>query len=97
MSDITSQMLNNPMLQGLINNPELLRTVMRSNPAVSQVMQAVSIYKFVSCWEPLACLFWTKSISVPNASFFRKLHKEPSETIASCPIDLQTLCGCNIA
>lgn len=37
MQDYTSQLLNNPMLQGLMNNPELLRSVLTSNPVVSQV------------------------------------------------------------
>ncbi|KAK9800360.1 hypothetical protein WJX73_010174 [Symbiochloris irregularis] len=37
--DYTSQLLNNPMLQGLMNNPELLRSVLTSNPVVSQLME----------------------------------------------------------
>lgn len=37
MQDYTSQMLNNPMLQSLMSNPDLLRSVLRSNPAVNDV------------------------------------------------------------
>ncbi|KAK9820265.1 hypothetical protein WJX72_008285 [[Myrmecia] bisecta] len=38
--DAMSQMLNSPMMQQMMNNPELLRTLMQANPAVQQLMDS---------------------------------------------------------
>lgn len=37
MSDMVRQMRSNPMVQVMLNNPELLREALHNNPAIRQV------------------------------------------------------------
>lgn len=40
MSDMVRQMRSNPMVQVMLNNPELLREALHNNPAIRQVRNA---------------------------------------------------------
>ena len=35
------QMLNNPMMQAMMSNPDLMRTMLQSNPMIRQMTEAV--------------------------------------------------------
>lgn len=37
MQDSIAQMMNSPIMQNMLNNPELLRTMFQANPAVRDV------------------------------------------------------------
>lgn len=37
MQQAMSQMMNNPMMQSVLNDPEMLRNMFSSNPAIQQV------------------------------------------------------------
>lgn len=38
MQQAMSQMMNNPMMQSVMNDPEMLRNMFSSNPAIQQVI-----------------------------------------------------------
>lgn len=40
MQEQLQQMLNNPMMQSVLNNPEMLRSIFQSNPVVRDVRGA---------------------------------------------------------
>lgn len=39
MQEHVAQMLNNPMMQAVLNNPDLLRSIFQSNPAIRNLME----------------------------------------------------------
>jgi len=42
MQQAMSQMMNNPMMQSVLNDPEMLRNMFSSNPAIQQVCMSSS-------------------------------------------------------
>jgi ubiquilin len=43
MQQAMSQMMNNPMMQSVLNDPEMLRNMFSSNPAIQQVCASSQI------------------------------------------------------
>lgn len=41
MQQIMGQMMNSPMMQSVMNNPEVLRNMLQSNPAIAQVQHCL--------------------------------------------------------
>ena len=51
------QMLNNPMMQAMMSNPDLMRTMLQSNPMIRQMTEAVGAGVLDNPWnEVQTCL-----------------------------------------
>ena len=49
MQQAMSQMMNNPLMQHVMNDPEMLRNMFSSNPAIQQVHTAFLGFDLVHC------------------------------------------------
>lgn len=52
MQQAMSQMMNNPMMQNVLNDPEMLRNMFSSNPAIQQVCAQCYL---VTCFQRHLC------------------------------------------
>lgn len=82
MQQAMSQMMNNPMMQSVLNDPEMLRNMFSSNPAIQQVNAC-----FGTCWQKDFCwqncklvckstklLFWCLQLMDRNPEFAQVLN-----------------------
>lgn len=64
MQQAMSQMMNNPMMQNVLNDPEMLRNMFSSNPAIQQVHTYCCFLASYSALLDSCC----RPVSRPNLS-----------------------------
>ena len=52
--EMMQQIMNSPLMQTMMNDPELMRNMLSQNPAISQVALLASWAHI--CWLSLACM-----------------------------------------
>ena len=53
MQQIMGQMMNSPMMQNVMNDPEVLRNMLQGNPAIQQVQTVLPC--FYPCLRAFSC------------------------------------------
>jgi len=79
MEEQMAAMMNSPVMQSMMDNPELLRTVLQSNPGIQQVDSACCIcYSWHRCMQLVCSLEarcgWLPQVMAANPDFAQMLN-----------------------